>query len=148
MKKPLMPGVPLILLLALVLGACSSGSSTSTTTSSGTTASSTSPSAVTAGQLSASGQGVFSSHCSRCHGNTGQGVTGPAIIGSGQALAKYNTAQGVYSFISTTMPANAPGSLSSQEYLELTAYLLLQNGFVSSGQAVDSASLGGIPLTK
>jgi adhesin HecA-like repeat protein len=46
------------------------------------------------------------------------------------------------------MPFEAPGSLSSQQYLDVTAYLLLQNGLVSSGQAMDSASLGGIPLTK
>jgi hypothetical protein len=42
------------------------------------------------------------------------------------------------------MPANAPGSLSSQQYLEVMAYLLLQNGFVTSGQALDN--LGGISL--
>lgn len=154
MKKLLMMGVPVILLLALVLSACSSGSTTSPTTSPGTStssstqATSTSSSGTTAGQLATDGQAVFSAHCAKCHGNNGQGATGPTIIGSGQSLNKYSTAQGLYSFISTIMPADAPGSLSAQEYLEVTAFLLLQNGFVSSGQAMDSASLGGIPLTK
>ena len=153
MKKLLLAGIPVILLLVLALGACSSTPSTGTTPPPGTTASSTTSAAstsgpATAGQLAASGQAVFSSYCSRCHGSNGQGGTGPTIIGTGQSLDKYSTAQGLYSFISTVMPANAPGSLSSQQYLEVTAYLLLQNGYVSSGQAMDSASLGGIPLTK
>jgi cytochrome c len=143
MKKLLVVGVPLILLLALFLGACSSSSSTGTSSPPGTTSSSTAPGGTTAGQLAAGGQGVFSSICAKCHGANGQG-----IIGSGQSLDKYKTAQGLYSFISSSMPLNAPGSLSSQQYLEITAYLLLQNSYVSSGQAMDSSSLGSISMTK
>jgi hypothetical protein len=44
------------------------------------------------------------------------------------------------------MPFRSPGSLSAQQYLELTAYLLVENNFVSGGQALDSASLAGTAL--
>jgi mono/diheme cytochrome c family protein len=151
MKSLWLIGIPVIAVLVLVLAACSSsGTTTSTASTTSTTSTvattSTTSGAPTAGDLAASGQGVFSTHCSSCHGNNGQGVTAPAVIGSDQALAKYKTAQGLLSFISTNMPFNAPGSLSSQQYLELLAYLLVQNNFVSSGQAMDSASLGSITL--
>ena len=137
MKRLWLISIPLIVLL--LFAACSSGTTTSpttTTTSGGTTA----------GQLSASGQAVFASNCARCHGNNGQGGAGPAIIGSTQGLAKYNTAQGLLTYVSGNMPASAPGSLSSQQYLEVTAYLIVQNSFVSSGQALEVGGLVGITL--
>ena len=167
MKRFWLVAIPVFLILALALGACSSSgtttsSSTSTpsttstptttsstttqTTTSSTSTTSTTPGAPTAGELASSGQGVYASHCAGCHGKNGQGVTAPAVIGSNQALAKYNTAQGLLKFITEVMPASNPGSLSSQQYLEVTAYLLVQNNFVTDGQAMDSASLSGITL--
>jgi len=159
MKRFWLVAIPVFMILALALGACSSSgtttpSSTSTTSSSTTTqtttsstsTTSTAPGTPTAGELASGGQGVYASHCAGCHGNNGQGVTAPAVIGSNQALAKYNTAQGLLKFITEVMPATNPGSLSSQQYLEVTAYLLVQNNFVTDGQAMDSASLSGITL--
>jgi alcohol dehydrogenase (cytochrome c) len=152
MKRVWLIGIPVIAVLMLAVGACSSSGATtpsaaSTTSITSTVATtSTTSGGPTAGDLAASGQGVFSSDCSSCHGDNGQGRTAPAVIGSDQALAKYKTAQGLLSFISSNMPFNAPGSLSAQQYLEVTAYLLVQNNFVSSGQVLDSASLGGIAL--
>jgi mono/diheme cytochrome c family protein len=135
MKKLWMIAVPLIVLLALA--ACgSSGTGTTTTTSGGQTA----------GGLADSGRGVYSSQCAGCHGASGRGGTGPTLIGSGQALAKYNTAQGLLSFISSSMPASNPGSLSSQQYLAVMAYLLVQNNLVSSGQSLEVAGLVNISL--
>ena len=139
MKKLWLISLPVIVLL--LLAACTSGTTTSPTAATSTTAGGT-----TAGQLSASGQAVFSSRCAGCHGASGQGGAGPTIIGSGQALAKYNTAQGLLAYISANMPASAPGSLSAQQYLEVTAYLLVQNNYVSSGQVLEVAGLVSISL--
>jgi alcohol dehydrogenase (cytochrome c) len=139
MKKLWLAGIPLIVLLVSILGACGSSGTTTSTTSS-------TPSGPTAGGLAASGKTVYAANCAQCHGANGEGVTAPTVIGTGQALAKYNTAQELYNFISTNMPFNNPGTLSSQQYLELTAFLLVQNSYVQSGQAMDSASLAGIAL--
>jgi mono/diheme cytochrome c family protein len=104
------------------------------------------PTASTAAQLADAGKAVFASHCARCHGNNGQGVTAPAIIGANASLGKYNTGQGLLSFVSTVMPANAPGSLSQQDYLDVVSYLLVQNNFVTPGTTLDAGRLSSINL--
>jgi mono/diheme cytochrome c family protein len=102
------------------------------------------PAAVTAGSLADAGKGVFASKCGGCHGANGQGGAGPASIGSSNALAKYATAKGLYDKVSTTMPRSAPGSLSVAEYLQVTAFLLVQNNFVKAADPLDAATLAAI----
>lgn len=96
----------------------------------------------TAQRLAASGQTVYQQQCQTCHGNQGQGVVGPAIIGPRANPAKYGpTAADWYGYIRAAMPQNAPGSLSQQQYLEVTTYLLLQNGLVQPNQPIDEQAL-------
>jgi mono/diheme cytochrome c family protein len=52
----------------------------------------------------------------------------PAIIGSGM-LAHYESAAGLYEFLRTRMPWQAPGILEDEVYWHLTAFLLDANGF-------------------
>ena len=106
------------------------------------------PSGPTAGQLADSGKTVFASYCAVCHGANGQGVTAPAIIGANASLGKYNTAQGLLSFVDSAMPLNAPGSLSQQQYLQVLSFLLVQNNFVSAGTVLDTNHLDAISLNK
>jgi mono/diheme cytochrome c family protein len=72
-------------------------------------------------------------------------ATVPAIIGSG-ALRRFPTAQNMYAFMRATMPFNAPGSLSDEQYLELTAFLLEQNQFTAQGSQLNAATLQDIVL--
>jgi cytochrome c len=92
------------------------------------------------------GASVFSSKCALCHGEHGQGVTAPAIIGTNASLGKYNTAQGLFNYISTAMPANSPGSLSRQDYLNVLSHLLVQNNKVTSSTSFKEGDLGSISL--
>ena len=95
----------------------------------------------------ASGQQVFRQICASCHGDQGEGIEdAPPIIGAGNALSDYRTAARLYNFISSEMPNDDPGSLSSQEYYDVLAYLLDQNGMNPSGQAVNSSTAANIPL--
>ena len=80
------------------------------------------------------GKTVFANRCSRCHGVQGQGVSGPALIGSNASLGKYNTAQGLFNYISAGMPFDAPGTLSRDEYLQVTGFILTENKFISAEQ--------------
>jgi mono/diheme cytochrome c family protein len=130
----------LVVIVSGLITACGGQKSTATTTSTPT------PTVTTAGQLAEAGQTVFATHCARCHGDKGQGITGPTLIGSSNTLDKYGTAQGLLNFIDTSMPLNAPGSLSQQDYLEVVSYLLVQNNFVSSGTALDAGSLNSVTL--
>ena len=66
----------------------------------------------------ARGAAAYSAQCSTCHGQD--------IVGS---IAGYPNVALFYSFISSAMPASAPGSLPAQQYADITAYLLNENGY-------------------
>jgi cytochrome c len=113
-------------LVLLMIAGCSSGPASTSTPSTPLS----SPAGSTFGANAQDGQTTFAKFCTRCHGASGQGITAPAIIGSNANLAKYGTAKGLLDSISTSMPLNAPGSLSHQEYINLLCYLLVQNNDV------------------
>lgn len=87
----------------------------------------------------AQGAKLYAQHCSGCHGDAGQGVKGPPVVGA-QALpkdppatakkrsAEFRTALDVGQFVMANMPANAPGSLKPEEYLAILAFDLKANG--------------------
>ncbi len=126
-----------ILLVALLVSACA-GSPTPTPT----------PTATTMGQYAQAGTTVFANRCAKCHGDKGQGVTAPAVIGQNASLDKYNTAQGLLNFMSAAMPLDAPGALSQQEYRQLLCFLLVQNNFAAANAPFDQNNLSSIALKK
>ena len=139
--------------LAVSLIACTSTSTQSTastspmTTLSATTSptslattKSTSAAIGTFGSLSQAGETVFLAGCASCHG------ANRPLWGTSAQLSKYNSAQDLLSFISTAMPANAPGSLSNQDYLNVLSYLLIQNDDISPGTAFSESQSSSIAL--
>jgi mono/diheme cytochrome c family protein len=52
----------------------------------------------------------------------------PAIIGPGE-LEPFRTALILHDYLQARMPWQAPGNLSEDEYWQLTAYMLRENGF-------------------
>lgn len=133
---------------ALILaGACKSSNSPPSTTTQTTTAPTTtptsSPAAATFGQYSDAGKTVFADHCAKCHGANGEGITGPKLIGTGNNLPAYKTAQGLFNFFSTAMPLDAPASLTQTQYLQLLSFILVQNNYVSATASFDA--IGGVP---
>jgi len=54
-------------------------------------------------------------------------ATVPALVGPGH-LASFGDAAGLQGFIAAAMPWSAPGSLSQEEYWQVTAFLLRENG--------------------
>jgi mono/diheme cytochrome c family protein len=93
----------------------------------------------TASEQIAQGAKLYAQHCSECHGDAGQGVRGPPVVGA-QALPKdppptakkrdteFRTALDVGKWVMANMPANAPGSLKPEEYLAILAFDLKANG--------------------
>jgi PQQ-dependent dehydrogenase (methanol/ethanol family) len=94
------------------------------------------------------GATVYTQYCTECHGANLQGESGPAL--SGQVLhAAYGggTAAQLYDFISRQMPQNNPASLSQQQYLDVTAYVLSRNGFPSGSTPLSIGSLGQVRMS-
>lgn len=79
----------------------------------------------TASQLK-TGATVYAQHCSQCHGAQLQGNSAPTLKGS-SFERKYPNEKAIYDFASTQMPANNPGSLSKQQYTDVTAFILSKN---------------------
>jgi mono/diheme cytochrome c family protein len=71
--------------------------------------------------------------------------TVPALIGA-NTLTKFATARNVYDFMRSAMPFNKPGSLSQEQYLQLTAFLLEQNNLIAKGSQLDVATLSQIAV--
>ena len=82
---------------------------------------------------------VYAAQCSVCHGANLQGGAGPALTGTPfreSINANYRTGAALYHFISSQMPANAPGSLSRSAYLQVTSYVLSRNGIPAGPKAM------------
>jgi mono/diheme cytochrome c family protein len=100
---------------------------------------------VTAKDMANLGSGVFDI-CTACHGGLGDGGSGPALIGPRSSLLKYGNAGGLLAYISRSMPLNNPGSLTTTQYMQIMAYLLVQNNYISPNDVWDGTILSTIIL--
>lgn len=76
------------------------------------------------------GARLYSQHCAVCHGAQLQGVVGPTLKGTAFAEPDDGfTVGGMFTFLSTEMPAGQPGSLKKDEYAAVMAFLLRENGY-------------------
>jgi mono/diheme cytochrome c family protein len=83
----------------------------------------------------ARGRQIYQTQCAGCHGDAQEGTSGPPLIGEA-FLANWSARPlaDVVDKIQKTMPFSQPGTLSRQQSIELTAYIL-QTGKFPSGQA-------------
>lgn len=79
------------------------------------------------------GKERYESECEECHGDDLRGGLNGGAPLSGlsfeQKFAEGAPASGLFLFMSTLMPPNAPGRYSAETYADLMAYILQQNGF-------------------
>jgi mono/diheme cytochrome c family protein len=95
------------------------------------------------------GARVFSNQCAQCHGAELQGQSGPALAGSSfGGVLQYSSMSGkqLFDFISTQMPKDAPGSLSTQQYLDVLAFILSKNGYPAGDLVLSQSSLDRLQL--
>lgn len=85
---------------------------------------------------------LFAEHCAQCHGDMGQGTDkAPRVVGLSEGALpldpppsrqlrkeQFVTVGDVANFVVMNMPANAPGSLMTDEYLAILAFDLQANG--------------------
>jgi mono/diheme cytochrome c family protein len=93
------------------------------------------------------GHELFLANCSRCHGDDGQGDIGPAVIGERHGLRGYGTAQGLFDYVSRTMPFDAAGSLSEQAYWDVLAYILTENGYLAEGTELGPENAADVDIS-
>ena len=109
------------------------------------------------GDQVAMGQALFAQKCAGCHGDSGQGGKAPPLVGAAAlpldppATAKkrsvqFHTAADVFTWVKANMPANAPGSLTDEEYAAILAFDLKANGVNLADKTVDANTAGTIVL--
>ena len=80
------------------------------------------------------GRKVFMTHCIACHGTNLQGVSAPAVAGKaflGPVKSNgWNVSDAEY-LIATSMPFNAPGTLTPNEQADVLAFILAENCYPS-----------------
>ena len=95
------------------------------------------------------GQQVFTEYCAKCHGGQLQGQAGPPLAGpkfaANIAYSKIS-AQEMFTFIKTQMPADKPASLTTQQYLQALAYILSKNGYPAGSMPLSEQTLGQVEL--
>jgi alcohol dehydrogenase (cytochrome c) len=95
------------------------------------------------------GAAVYAQDCAQCHGASLRGDSGPPLTGpTFQQAYGTGTAAQLYDFISRQMPQDKPGSLSQQQYLDVTGYILSRNGFPSGNTLLQIASLSQIRMSE
>lgn len=88
-----------------------------------------------------SGKELYADRCAECHGKQLEGglMGGPPLKGSVfEVHWGGGTALPLFAYTSTKMPQDRPGSLSDQQYVELLAYILANNGFQPGPEALTS----------
>jgi alcohol dehydrogenase (cytochrome c) len=88
------------------------------------------------------GQTAYAQSCAGCHGRTLAGAgEAPALAGAGfmQGWGQRSTAD-LVKLIQTTMPPDAPNSLSAETYFALAAFILRANGAQGGSNGLTAAT--------
>lgn len=71
------------------------------------------------------GATIYRLECAHCHNPN---RTGPTL--TAEQLADYGSAEALYTYIRQTMPLDKPGALPNQDYWDVTAFLLANQGML------------------
>lgn len=103
------------------------------------------------------GQKLFTESCAVCHGPAGDGgrvpqrfgaLAGrrvPSVVGP-NALANFQTASDLFRYAQQRMPLDDPGSLTDEQYLAVTAWLLERDGVEANGEPLTPESAAQVPI--
>lgn len=104
----------------------------------------------------AEGRAIYDAQCATCHGEGGRGATAEELVsepqplnveGASKAIGPYwPYATTIFDFIRRSMPAHAPGSLTSDEVYAVTAYLLAANKIIAETDVIDAATLPKVKM--
>lgn len=92
------------------------------------------------------GQQAYNSNCAQCHGRQLEGPEAPGLAGS-DVMQNWDTAGGLYDFISVAMPPSAPGLLGEETYLNIVAYIMQFNGAAPGSDALSPDNMHNVSLS-
>jgi mono/diheme cytochrome c family protein len=101
----------------------------------------------------AAGAKAFAQNCASCHGASLEGGAGPALSGPNFKTLSTKvkaSVSDVFTYMSTSMPFNAPGSLKHDQYVVIMAFILSKNGYHSGAAPLTfaAASASKVPVVK
>src|SRR6266850_5702320 len=92
------------------------------------------------------GSAVYATQCAFCHGQGLEGATSTPLAGA-RFMSKWgdgkHSVDDLYFITRTQMPYGAAGTLTSQQYMDVVAFILESNGYRAGSKALaaDSPSL-------
>ncbi len=100
----------------------------------------------------ARGKEKATAECAACHGMAMKGDLAPTLVGPDFIDHWYDARLGELALrVQNTMPQNAPGTLKPEEYADILAYMLSENGFPAGTETLKMApvdALDAIKITK
>jgi mono/diheme cytochrome c family protein len=100
----------------------------------------------------ARGKEKAAAECAACHGAGLKGDVAPTLVGADFIDHWYDARLGELALrIQNTMPQTAPGSLKPEEYADIIAFVLAENGFPAGSETLKMTpadALDGIKITK
>ncbi len=88
------------------------------------------------------GQELYEAHCASCH-EIDPGI-GPRL--TKEVLATRISATALFTYTRKNMPYEAGNTLQEDEYWAITAYLLVQHGFIENDVVLSSETAEGLML--
>jgi cytochrome c len=90
---------------------------------------------------------------SHCHGKVTyeNGFTIPTVVPElvgPNALQKFSTAANLYGFVHAAMPFQKPNSLTDEQYYQVVAFLLRQNGLIDRQTEVNASNAAQIVVSR
>ena len=88
------------------------------------------------------GAGLYAQRCGACHGAALNGTGEAPPLGGGEFVSHWDTLTvgDLYDRVRTTMPQNDPMSMTREEYADVLAYVLKNNGFPAGTRELDKRS--------
>ncbi|PPQ29703.1 c-type cytochrome [Rhodopila globiformis] len=97
------------------------------------------------------GKAIYDQQCAACHGDAGQGGTGPRLVGGIGSLATAKPIKDVgsywpyattlFDYIRRAMPFSNPQSLTNDQVYAVSAYILKMNGIIPDDAVMDRRTL-------
>jgi len=86
------------------------------------------------------GRIAYVEHCANCHGATLGGGAAPTLTGAFWSSWNGRTLGEMFTLTRNSMPADAPASLSDQDYADILAYMLQKGGYPSGTAALPASA--------
>jgi mono/diheme cytochrome c family protein len=95
----------------------------------------------------ARGEAVWKSICSRCHGPDSDNPDAPLLLRP-NAFKTFANGADLFHYVQGSMPGDEPSSLADEQYWDVLAFLLSQQGITNGDTPLGPESAMGIPTTK